>query len=112
MTDCVFCRIIAGEIPAKILHSTELILAFRDINPAAPSHVLIVPRQHIPDLCAAKANQPELWGGIVKAIQTLSESEGIARDGFRVIINTGAMAGQTVNHLHVHLLGGKEFVSL
>ena len=112
MADCVFCRIASGEIPAKLVHEDEHVVAFRDINPAAPTHILVIPRRHIPDLRAAEAIQPELWGALIETVQQLAEAEGIAQEGFRVVINTGAKAGQTVHHLHLHLLGGKEFSNL
>jgi len=112
MSDCVFCRILNKEIPATFLYQDEQVVAFRDINPAAPTHLLIVPRQHVPDLRAAEATQPALWTSMIRAVQHLAEAEGIGEDGFRVVVNTGAKAGQTVFHLHLHLLGGREFSSL
>lgn len=112
MGECVFCRIIAGEVPADIVHRDEWVVAFRDIQPAAPTHILIVPRQHIPDLRAAEANQPQLWAAIVRAVQLLAEQEGLSEEGFRVICNTGTAAGQSVFHLHLHLLGGRKFTAL
>ena len=112
MTDCIFCRIAAAEIPANILYQDGQVVAFRDINPAAPTHILVIPRAHIPDLLAAEANQPELWSAMIQTVQRLAEIEGVAQEGFRVTINTGAKAGQTIHHLHLHLLGGKEFGSL
>lgn len=110
--DCIFCRIAAGDLPAQMVHADERLVAFRDINPAAPVHILIVPRRHIPDLRAAEAIQPGLWDAIIRTVQELSVAEGLAEEGFRVVVNTGAKAGQTVPHLHLHLLGGREFGSL
>ena len=109
MADCLFCRIAAGEIPTDLIYQDEKVVAFRDINPAAPVHLLIVPRQHIPDLRALEADQPELWAAMVHAVQHLAKEHGIAPEGFRIVINTGVKAGQSVFHLHLHLLGGREF---
>lgn len=112
MGNCVFCRIIAGELPASFVHQDDQVVAFRDINPAAPTHVLIVPREHLPDLRHPAAARPALLAAVFRAVQQLAEAEGVAADGFRVVANTGARAGQTVNHLHFHLLGGKDFDTL
>ena len=112
MSDCLFCRIAASEIPTDLVYRDDKIVAFRDINPSAPVHILIVPRQHIPDLRAAEADQPELWSAIVRAIQHLAAEQGIAADGFRIVANTGVKAGQSIFHLHLHLLGGRQFGAL
>ncbi len=109
MADCLFCRIAAGEIPADLVYQDEKVVAFRDINPAAPVHLLVVPRQHIPDLRALEANRPELWAAMIRAVQQLAKEHGLAPEGFRVVINTGVKAGQSIFHLHLHLLGGREF---
>lgn len=108
MQDCVFCRIVAGEIPAAIVHRDETVVAFRDINPVAPTHILLVPREHIPDLRSDRAADGGLWEALMRAIQRLAQAEGVADGGFRIVVNTGAAAGQTVPHLHLHLLGGGE----
>lgn len=110
MSTCLFCRIVNGEIPAQIVYQDDLVVAFRDINPVAPTHILIVPRQHMPDLRAPEAGEPRLWEALIRAIQHLAEQEGL--DGFRVVSNTGAAAGQTIFHLHLHLLGGKQLGDL
>ncbi len=109
MLDCHFCRIAAGAIPADLVYQDDKVVAFRDIKPAAPVHLLVVPRQHIPDLRAAEANQSELWGAMIRAVQHLAVEQGMAPEGFRIVINTGVKAGQSIFHLHLHLLGGREF---
>ncbi len=112
LADCVFCRIVAGQIPTEFLYQDDQVVAFRDIHPAAPTHILVVPRRHIPDLRSGDAARPELWASIIQTIQRLAAEEGISAEGFRTVINTGVKAGQSVFHLHVHLLGGKEYGAL
>lgn len=105
--DCVFCRIVAGEIPTARVHEDELIVAIRDLHPVAPVHLLLVPRAHIEsarDLTEADAPTATR---LLAAAATLARSEGIAEGGYRLVINAGADGGQTVDHLHVHLLGGR-----
>jgi histidine triad (HIT) family protein len=103
--DCLFCRIIRGEIPATFVAKTPECVAFRDIDPQAPTHIVIVPRAHIPTLL--DVTDPLIVGQMSKLATDLAKSEGIAESGFRVVINTNADAGQTVFHLHMHLLGGR-----
>jgi histidine triad (HIT) family protein len=103
--DCLFCRLIRGEIPAKLVAETPECVAFRDIDPQAPTHIVIVPRAHIPTLLDVK--DPLIVGQMASLANALAVSEGIARSGFRVVINTNADAGQSVFHLHMHLLGGR-----
>lgn len=106
--DCLFCKIIAGDINADIIYETEQLLAFRDINPQAPTHVLIIPRRHVAtinDIAAAEA-EDEI-GRLYAAAAHIAQSEGIADDGYRVVMNCNEAAGQTVFHLHLHLLGGR-----
>lgn len=105
--DCLFCRIVKGEIPAKVVAETEHCLAFRDIDPKAPVHVLVIPREHVPSLSAA--SDPALVGRLALLASEIAEREGIAESGYRTVINTNADAGQTVFHLHLHLLGGRRF---
>jgi histidine triad (HIT) family protein len=106
MTDsCLFCRIVRGEIPARIVREDEHTVAFRDIDPKAPTHVLVVPRVHVASL--DEARDPALVGQVMLAAAEVAASEGIA-GGYRAVINTGADAGQTVHHLHVHVLGGRK----
>jgi histidine triad (HIT) family protein len=106
-SDCLFCKIAAGDIPAKIVHQDEHIVAFRDIHPQAPVHVLLIPREHIASLDAALPDHRALLGDLLLAARDLARSEGMAEDGYRTVLNVGADGGQTVHHLHVHLLGGR-----
>jgi histidine triad (HIT) family protein len=103
---CLFCKIIAGEIPSKKVFEDELTYAFRDINPQAPTHVLIVPRKHIVSLAESHAKDQELLGYLHLIAAKIAASEGLS-NGFRTVINSGPDGGQTVDHLHVHLLGGR-----
>ena len=106
MTDsCLFCRIVRGEIPAKIVREDEHTVAFRDIDPKAPTHILVIPKEHVPSL--DEASDPTLVGRLMLAAAEIARSEGIT-DGYRTVVNTGAGAGQTVFHLHLHLLGGRK----
>jgi histidine triad (HIT) family protein len=107
MSDCLFCKIIAGTIPAKLVHQDDRAVAFRDINPQAPTHVLIVPRQHIPSINDLSEGDAPLVGHLHLVAAKLAQAEGIAAGGYRVLFNTGAQAGQTVAHIHLHLLGGR-----
>lgn len=112
MSDCIFCKIINGEIPSTKVYEDELVYAFRDIAPAAPVHILIVPKEHI---CCANAladEHKELLGHIILTAKKLAEAEGIKDDGYRIINNCGENAGQTVFHLHFHLLAGDKFKNL
>ncbi|MFB9909221.1 histidine triad nucleotide-binding protein [Allokutzneria oryzae] len=106
-SDCLFCRIAVGEIPAKIVHESENVLAFRDINPQAPTHVLVIPREHYPHAAALAAGRPEVVAELVVAAGVVAEQEGIAESGYRLLFNTGEQAGQTVFHAHLHVLGGE-----
>lgn len=103
---CLFCKIIAGEIPSKKVFEDDLTYAFRDINPQAPTHILVVPRKHIQSLAEAGAEDQGLLGYLHLTAGRIAHSEGLA-SGFRTVINTGEDGGQTVDHLHVHLLGGR-----
>ncbi|GAA4221745.1 histidine triad (HIT) family protein [Streptosporangium album] len=105
--DCLFCKIVAGEIPAKIVHETDRTLAFRDVNPQAPTHVLVVPKDHYPDAAALAAADHGLADDVLKAAHAVAEQEGVAGSGYRLVFNTGAEAGQTVFHVHGHVLGGR-----
>lgn len=106
MSDCLFCKIVAGEIPASVVHETEHTLAFRDIAPKAPVHVLVIPRAHYPDLAGLAEADRALTGALLAAAATVAKLEGLATDGYRVIINTGPHSGQEVHHVHAHVLGG------
>ncbi len=105
MTDCLFCKIAQGEIPATVVKETADALAFRDVNPQAPTHVLVIPKRHVESLNAA--DSAELLGHILLLARDVADAEGIASGGYRVVINTNADGGQTVFHMHAHLLGGR-----
>jgi len=107
MTDCLFCRIIKGEIPAKKVYEDEHTLAFEDINPQGPTHVLIVPKKHVPGLKEAQAQDAELVGRLHLAAAEIGRQRGI-EDGYRTVLNVGPKSGQSVFHMHVHLIGGRE----
>jgi histidine triad (HIT) family protein len=104
-SNCLFCRIVAGEIPAKLVMETEECVAFRDVNPQAPVHVLVIPREHVPSLNDAR--DAVMIGKMQQLAAQIARSEGIAERGYRTVINTNSDAGQTVFHLHLHLLGGR-----
>lgn len=105
--NCLFCKIITGQIPAKIAYQDDKCLAFHDINPQAPVHVLIIPREHIVSLKEASTAQNELLGHLLTSAAKIAKDLSIAEEGFRTVINNGVNAGQSVFHLHVHVLGGR-----
>jgi histidine triad (HIT) family protein len=105
--DCLFCKIAGGEIPADVVHETPSTVAFRDIDPQAPTHVLVIPRQHLPDAASLAAAEPQLLVDLVEAAADVAKADGIADDGYRLVFNTGAAASQTVFHAHLHVLGGR-----
>ncbi|HEX5438605.1 MAG TPA: histidine triad nucleotide-binding protein [Gemmatimonadaceae bacterium] len=104
-TDCLFCRVVRGEIPATTIAETEDCIAFRDINPQAPVHVLVIPREHVESL--SQTHDAAMVGRLALLAAQIAEREGIAESGYRTVINTNGDAGQTVPHLHLHLLGGR-----
>lgn len=104
--DCLFCKIAAGEVPAALVDQNDDYVAFRDINPQAPTHVLVIPRRHHPTLNEA-ADDPALLGGLLRFARDMAAKEGLTQRGYRVVINTQPEAGQTVFHLHAHVLGGR-----
>ena len=104
MKDCLFCKIIAGEIPGNKVYENDKVFAFRDINPQAPVHVLIVPKKHMDNVLACDG---ETAAALVEAAQTIAAQEGVDKSGFRLISNCGKDGAQSVNHLHVHLMGGR-----
>lgn len=108
MEDCLFCKIIKKEIPSTIVYEDEEILAFRDINPVAPVHVLVIPKKHINSLINLNKEDEEIVGKIYTVINKIANQEGIAQKGFRVIVNCGEDGGQEVQHLHFHLIGGQK----
>ena len=105
--DCLFCRIAAGEIPADVLFSDELVVAFRDISPKAPTHVLLIPREHIESAAELDDGHAEVLGRLFAAAAQIARDQGVAERGYRLVTNSGAAAGQSVAHLHFHLLGGR-----
>jgi histidine triad (HIT) family protein len=106
--DCLFCRVAATEIPADIVFEDDVVIAFRDISPKAPVHILLIPREHISSAASLTDDNGPMLGRMFGVAAQLARDEGIARDGFRLVTNSGAAAGQTVRHLHFHLLGGRE----
>ena len=104
---CLFCRIVAGEIPAKRIYEDQDLVAFEDINPQAPMHVLIVPRQHVPTLNDLDADTDSLVGSIVRRAAAIAKERGYEASGYRTVFNCNADAGQTVFHIHLHVLGGR-----
>jgi len=106
--ECLFCKIISGEIKGTIVFRDEQTTAFRDINPAGPTHILVVPNRHIESVNALESEDEPLLGHLISVAGQLAKSEGIDQSGYRLIVNTGADGGQTVFHLHVHLIGGQQ----
>lgn len=105
--DCLFCRIVTGDVPADVVARNDQALAFRDISPVAPTHVLVIPASHHPNLAAVAAADPQTLTAIVRMAAQVAADEGVADDGYRLVANTGAAAHQTVFHAHVHVLGGR-----
>jgi histidine triad (HIT) family protein len=105
--DCIFCKIIAGEIPSDTVYQDDWVTAFRDIHPVAPTHILLVPNQHLEDNNAITAEHQELLGHLFVVVPKLAQAEGIAASGYRLIMNCGSDGGQVVKHLHLHLIGGQ-----
>lgn len=106
--DCLFCKIVAGEIESDTLYRDDQVVAFRDINPQAPVHVLVIPREHIAYLSDVTEEQSGLLGRMMAVANRLAKSEGIAEKGYRIAVNCGDQGGQLVPHLHLHLLGGRQ----
>ena len=112
MMDCVFCKIIGGQIPSEFVYQDNEVVAFKDINPEAPVHLLIVPRQHIISVTDVNTERLSvLMGHMVLVANKLAKANGVDKQGFRLIINAGPEGGQLVQHLHMHLLGGKQLVN-
>ncbi len=109
MKDCLFCKIIKGEIPSTNVYEDDEILAFKDINPAAPIHILVIPKKHITSLAHIEKEDEKIIGKIYGVINKISEEMGFKEDGYRVIVNCGKNAGQEVMHLHFHILAGAKF---
>ena len=105
--NCLFCRIARGEVPADIVHDDDLVLAFKDINPKAPTHLLLIPRRHVDSAADLAESDAEMLGRMFSVAANLARETGIAERGFRLVSNSGPAAGQSVDHLHFHLLGGR-----
>ncbi len=103
--DCLFCKIVSGEVPATIVRESPRTVTFRDINPQAPTHVLVIPRAHVPDVAALAAADPDTLAEIVAESAAVAADEGL--NGYRLVFNTGSSVGQTVFHVHAHVLGGR-----
>ena len=108
MDDCIFCRIIRGELPSSKVYEDDKVLAFDDIRPVAPVHVVVIPKQHIPTMMEVQAGQQEYLNAVVEAAPKIAKLKGIDQRGFRAIINCNAEGGQVVFHFHMHILGGKK----
>lgn len=106
MSDCIFCKIIEGDIPSTKVYETEDVLAFRDIEPQAPTHIVIIPKKHYQSVLAVEDNA-DILSELLTAAKQIAAQEGLDENGFRLVINTGEEGGQTVDHLHLHLLGGR-----
>ena len=104
--DCLFCKIVAGEVSAEVVHESETTLAFRDLNPQAPTHVLVIPRSHYPNAAALAEGEPATAADLLEAAGEIADQEGLD-EGYRLVFNTGAQAHQTVFHAHLHVLGGR-----
>lgn len=107
-SQCLFCRIAAGEIPSRQIYSDERVYAFADINPAAPSHFLVIPRKHLSSINDATGADEALLGHMMLTAQKIAAEQELAKDGFRLVVNTGTNGGQTVFHIHLHIIGGRQ----
>lgn len=109
MEDCIFCKIIAGQIPADVVYEDDRVVAFRDIHPAAPVHLLIVPRIHVSDILdlATRADGLDIFGSVLRSLPAIAAAAGLDHRGFRLINNCGVEGGQTIAHVHFHLIGGR-----
>ena len=108
MSDCIFCRIAGGEIPANLFYESDDVVAFDDISPQAPVHVIIIPRRHISTTLEMSEKAPELFGSMIKASSEIARKKGVDKSGFRLILNTNADGGQEIFHVHMHLMGGEQ----
>jgi histidine triad (HIT) family protein len=106
--DCIFCKIAAGELPADVVYRDEMITAFRDINPVAPTHILIIPNEHIQDSNRLSKKHKDVAGQMLLAVSDIANAEGIEQSGYRLIMNTGPDGHQEVMHMHLHLIGGQK----
>lgn len=108
MSDCIFCKIAGGEIPADLIYESEDVVAFADVSPQAPVHVVIIPRRHIATTLEMSDEAPELFGSMLKASAEVARKKRVDKSGFRLILNTNADAGQEIFHVHMHLMGGEQ----
>lgn len=108
MTDCIFCRIARGELKARIIQSDDDMVAFHDTNPQAPTHILVIPRKHIPSISDCTPEDLPLLARLLETCAEIAEHESIRESGYRLVLNAGHGAGQTVNHIHFHILGGRK----
>lgn len=108
--DCIFCKIVSGEIPSELVYEDDVCIAFNDISPQAPIHILVIPREHFASLAEAKEKHKEILGHMMLKTADIANEKGISEKGYRVVINTNDDGGQTVFHLHMHLLGGRQFI--
>ena len=111
MDDCIFCKIIAGDIPSDILYRDDEVIAFRDVNPVAPTHILVIPVQHLQTTKDIPDENTSLAGNMIRTANRLAIEEGISENGYRLVINCGEQGGQVVDHLHMHLIGGRQLSS-
>ena len=107
MSDCLFCKILDGEIPCDKVYENDQVIAFRDVNPQAPTHILVIPRKHISTVNDLTADDKNIVGEMVLAAQTVAKQEGIEESGYRLVMNCNEGAGQTVFHIHLHIMGGR-----
>jgi histidine triad (HIT) family protein len=107
MSECIFCKIVARTIPAALLYEDDLVVAFDDVNPQAPTHTLVIPRQHVGSMTELQESDVGLLGRLMLVGNKIAKQKGIAGDGYRLVVNTGAHGGQSVFHLHLHVLGGR-----
>lgn len=110
--ECIFCRIVQGDIPGDRVYEDEMVVSFRDVQPAAPVHILIVPREHISSVSDLRDDDAAIAGALLLAARTIAAQEGLPERGYRVVTNTGQWGGQSVDHLHLHLLGGRQLGAL
>ena len=108
---CIFCQIVAGKVPGEILYQDKEVIAFRDINPQSPTHLIIIPKRHTPSLAYLSEAESSLIGDMVNVANQLARREGISESGYRLVINCGEQGGQLVPHLHMHLLGGRKLLN-
>ncbi|MDQ7075659.1 MAG: histidine triad nucleotide-binding protein [Gammaproteobacteria bacterium] len=108
MSDCLFCNIVDGKIPAEIVYENKQVVAFRDLNPQAPLHVLLIPKKHIATLNDLESEDSAVMGALILAAKKVAEAEGVAESGYRTVINCGEQGGQSVYHIHLHLLAGRQ----